>query len=108
MTTVVDAGVAAADSATDGVQFDGETLAVPERVILAPCLGVFDPCPAETVTTEGEVVAAGQTVGWLNASGRKVPVTSPFDGFLMGVLAHAGERVRAGQPVAWLRVFNTA
>jgi biotin carboxyl carrier protein len=94
-----EAGVISLDS-------DGEQLGVPERVVVAPCLGVFEPRPPETVTTEGEVVFAGQVVGMLRASGQDVPVHSPFSGFFMGLLAHAGERVREGQPVAWLRVFE--
>jgi biotin carboxyl carrier protein len=85
---------------------DGELLGVPERVIVAPCLGVFEPMPPTTVTTEGEIVEKGQTVGVLRSSGADVPVRSPFSGFLMGLMAHRGERVREGQPVAWLRVFE--
>lgn len=85
---------------------DGEVLAVPERVIVAPCRGVFEPLPPEVVTTEGEILAEGQTVGVLHASGARVEVRSPFSGFMMGVLAHPGERVREGQPIAWLRVFD--
>jgi multidrug efflux pump subunit AcrA (membrane-fusion protein) len=85
---------------------DGEQLGVPERVILAPCLGVFEPRAPETVTTEGEIVYAGQVVGILKASGEDVPVCSAFTGFFMGLLAHEGERVREGQPVAWLRAVQ--
>jgi biotin carboxyl carrier protein len=85
---------------------DGEGLGIPERVVVAPCLGVFEPLDPQVVTTEGEIVQAGQTIGVLSASGRRVEVRSPFSGFLMGLLAHRGERVREGQPVAWLRVFE--
>jgi biotin carboxyl carrier protein len=35
-------------------------------------------------------------------NGEKHPVTSPFTGELLGLLAASGERVRAYQPVAWL------
>ncbi|HEX2849102.1 MAG TPA: biotin/lipoyl-containing protein [Acidimicrobiales bacterium] len=82
----------------------GEDLMVLERVIVAPALGVFRPYPPETVTSEGEVVAAGQVVGVVEGSGTSTPVRSAFTGFLMGLLAHEGERVREGEPVAWLRV----
>jgi multidrug efflux pump subunit AcrA (membrane-fusion protein) len=86
---------------------EGELLLrVPERVIVAPCLGVFEPHEPQTVTTEGELVAEGQSVGVLQVSGERVEVRSPFAGFLMGMLAHPGERVREGQPVAWLRVLE--
>jgi biotin carboxyl carrier protein len=81
----------------------GEELRVPERVIVAPAVGVFRPLPPETVTTEGELVDEGQPVGTVSVGGEEVPVCSAFRGFLMGMLAVPGERVREGQPVAWLR-----
>lgn len=87
-------------------QQDGELLHVPERLVLAPGVGVFEPLDPEVVTTEGEIVEAGQAVGLLHSSGETVEVRSPFAGFLMGHMAHRGERVRQGQPVAWLRVFD--
>ena len=82
----------------------GEELAVLERVVVAPTLGVFTPHPPATVTTEGELVEAGQAIGVVANSGTETVVRSPFTGFLMGMLAAAGERVREGEPVAWLRV----
>ncbi len=111
----------------------GEELEVPERVILAPAVGVFQPLPAAAAGTgekdgwveplegdgavpsdgppadgrvapEGQVVTEGQVVGVVEARGQAHPVRSAFTGFLIGMLAHPGERVREGQPVAWLRV----
>ena len=100
----------------------GERLEVPERVILAPAVGVFKPLSAEEPATEegqaggdearlenggsneGQVVTEGQVVGVVEARGQAHPVRSAFSGFLIGMLAHPGERVREGQPVAWLRV----
>jgi biotin carboxyl carrier protein len=87
------------------IAIEGEELAVLERVVVAPTLGVFRPLPPEVVTTEGELVSAGQVIGLLVASGEEVPVRSPFSGYLMGMLAVEGERVREGQPVAWLRTL---
>lgn len=84
----------------------GEMLRIPERVVVAPCGGVFEPTEPETVTAEGEIVREGQTVGVLRSSGEDVPVRTPFAGFLMGMMAARGERVREGQPIAWLRVFS--
>ncbi len=85
----------------------GETLAVPERVIVAPAPGTFRPVEATEVAAEGSVdhahVEAEQVIGFVEARGHSTPVRSPFGGRLMGLLAHAGERVREGQPVAWLR-----
>ena len=82
-----------------------EELRVPERLIVAPAGGLFRPLPPETVTTEGEIVAEGQTVGVVSVSGDEVPVRSAFRGWMMGLLAVEGERVREGQPVAWLRAI---
>jgi biotin carboxyl carrier protein len=92
---------------TDGVPVQGETLAVPERVIVAPTVGVFRPLgPAEHVgvSGNGSAVAAGEAIGVVEGPGASIPVRSPFGGFLVGMLARAGERVREGQPVAWLRL----
>ena len=106
----------------------GEQLEVPERVILAPAVGVFTPLSAEeTAPVDGQVdgakvdgadedgaedrcpegaqvVTEGQVVGVVEARGQAHPVRSAFTGFLVGMLAHPGERVREGQPVAWLRI----
>jgi biotin carboxyl carrier protein len=82
----------------------GEELAVLERVVVAPSLGVFRPNEPQITTAEGELVEKGQTIGTVENSGTTTEVTSPFTGFLMGMLATAGERVREGEPVAWLRV----
>ncbi len=76
----------------------GETLAVPERVIVAPAPGTFRPVEPDEVAVE-----AGKVIGFVEGKGHSTPVKSPFGGKLMGLLAHAGERVREGQPVAWLR-----
>ena len=82
----------------------GEVLGVLERVVVAPSRGVFTPLAPGCVTTEGELVEAGQVIGTIESSGTNVAVLSPFTGFLMGMLAHEGERLREGEPVAWLRV----
>ena len=86
----------------DNVPLDGEILGVPERVIVAPAVGVFRPLsPADGDET---LIAAGQAIGVVEGPGASTPVRSPFPGALIGMLARAGERVREGQPVAWLRV----
>jgi len=93
----------------DAVPVHGEVLAVPERVIVAPAVGVFRPLGEiheidMTEAGDGTVVAAGQAIGVIEGPGSSTPVRSPFGGFLIGMLARAGERVREGQPVAWLRL----
>jgi biotin carboxyl carrier protein len=79
----------------------GEVLVVSERVVVAPAAGQFRPDDRES---GDEVVAEGQTIGYLDLPGETRAVPSPFGGCLMGMLAHPGERVREGQPLAWLRV----
>ncbi len=81
----------------------GETLAVPERVIVAPAPGTFRPVEQSDITHEA-AIAEEQVIGFVEGRGHSTPVRSPFRGLLMGLLAHAGERVREGQPVAWLRL----
>jgi biotin carboxyl carrier protein len=83
------------------MQSSGEALLVPERVIVAPAVGVFRPL---TAATDDELVAEGQSIGVVEGPGTTTPVRSPFAGELVGMLAHPGERLREGQPVAWLRV----
>jgi biotin carboxyl carrier protein len=86
------------------IDHDGEglDLLVPERVIVAPTVGVFRPAELG----EGSAVTAGQEIGTVEGPGTSTPVTSPFAGNLVGMLAHPGERLREGQPVAWLRVAH--
>ncbi len=95
----------------DAVPVPGEVLAVPERVIVAPAVGVFRPLADDTTsstcTDAGDAhrsSTAGQAIGVIEGPGSSTPVRSPFGGFLIGMLARAGERVREGQPVAWLRL----
>jgi predicted deacylase len=84
----------------------GELLDVPERMIVAPTVGVFRPHVVHGTSGPqlGDVVDAGDEIGVLEGPGTSIPVCSPFRGMLIGMLAHPGERLREGQPVAWLRV----
>lgn len=98
----------------DTLPLPGEILAVPERVIVAPTVGIFRPLdpPGEISLVDGQdsatlgdvLIAAGQAIGVIEGPGASTPVRSPFPGALVGLLARAGERVREGQPVAWLRL----
>ena len=82
-----------------------EDLHVPERLIAAPAAGVFTMLPPDVVTSEGEIVQAGQVMGSIERNAGAVNVVSHHTGFLMGLLALPGERVRDGQPLAWVRVI---
>jgi [acyl-carrier-protein] S-malonyltransferase len=81
-------------------ELTGEHIAVPERMIVAPAVGVFRPRGVEA----GATIAVGDIVGVVEGPGTREPVRSAFAGTVMGVLVHPGERLRAGQPVAWMRV----
>ncbi len=81
-------------------ELEGERVAMIERMIVAPVVGVFRPLGVET----GATVSVGEIVGVVEGPGTREPVLSAFDGVVMGVLAHSGERMRVGQPVAWMRV----
>ena len=80
----------------------GERLVVPERVIIAPTAGRFQ--PVDGGAADGADISEEQVIGYVEGHGQSVPVCSPFRGLLMGLMAHAGERVREGQPVAWMRL----
>jgi [acyl-carrier-protein] S-malonyltransferase len=100
----------------------GEHLYTSERIVVSPSAGVFRSDPALSVPGPGglrgsissggpvsSAVISDETeiavgVGALLGRVAHVEVRSPFDGRLVGFLAHNGERVTAGQPVAWLRV----
>ena len=83
------------------ILFDhGEGLLVPERMVVAPTVGVFR---AVELPADSDL-QPGQTIGLVEGPGTVTPVASPFAGRLVGVLVHPGERLREGQPVAWLRV----
>jgi biotin carboxyl carrier protein len=77
---------------------DGEVIHVPERVIVSPTSGVFQP------TDAGPRVEAGAVIGHVEVCGQEqVPVTSPFAGELMAVVALPGERVGTHDRLAWMR-----
>ena len=72
----------------------GEGLLVPERMIIAPSVGVFRPLDD---VDEGDHVDEGQTVGHLDGPGTSTPVCSPFRGQLVGH-ARAPGRTAPGGP----------
>jgi biotin carboxyl carrier protein len=82
------------------LDLEGERVAMVERMIVAPVVGVFRPLDVE----DGATVSVGEIVGVVEGPGTREPVRSAFEGVVMGFLAHAGERLREGQAVAWMRV----
>jgi biotin carboxyl carrier protein len=81
----------------------GESLAILDRVVVAPTVGRFRPVSTVPLTV-GSTVLDGQTIGFVDDFCGSTPIRSPFGGSLMGMLAVPGELVQAGQPIAWLRV----
>jgi biotin carboxyl carrier protein len=81
----------------------GETLSVPERVIVAPAVGVFHRLADDGRIQNGSRINQGDVVGTIRSLGRSTPVQSAFDGYLVAILACEGERMRPGQAVAWMR-----
>jgi biotin carboxyl carrier protein len=81
----------------------GETLSVPERLIVAPSTGVFRPLNSHGPVRD-HVIKQGDVIGALQSLGVSTPIRSPFEGRLVALLVVEGERVRPGQPVAWMRV----
>ena len=80
----------------------GEGLLVPERMIIAPSVGVFRPLDD---VDAGDHVDEGQTVGPPRRSRAPPPrCAARSAASSSGMLVHRGERLREGQPVAWLRV----
>ncbi len=82
----------------------GDSLALEERVVIAPTSGkVRLPGPHETPTA-GEYVLKGERLAAVRApDGTEIPVESRFRGWVMGFLVLDGEPVSMGEPVAWLR-----
>lgn len=73
-----------------------------ERVIVAPRTGRFRPLPPEVFTTEGEWVEPGQAIAEIAVGDDNVTVTSPFSGWMMGMLALPGQPVHAGEALFWV------
>ncbi|MEM9518084.1 MAG: hypothetical protein AAGA37_02085 [Actinomycetota bacterium] len=77
---------------------DAPSLSGPERVIVAPAAGIFEP----TVNTSGATIHRGQVIGHVRCGAERVEITSPFDGQARGTFAWPDERVRRFQPVLWM------
>jgi len=82
-----------------GEPMEGEHLDMPERMVVSPAAGIF----AVVKDLVSTVVAAGTTIGFVQAGDEAVPVQSPFAGHLVALDAVDGERLTRHQRVAWLR-----
>lgn len=73
-----------------------------ERVVVAPCSGRFHPLPPKVFTTEGEWVEPGRVLAEIHSNGERVPVTSQFRGWVMGMLALPGQPVNRSDALFWV------
>jgi biotin carboxyl carrier protein len=80
-----------------------ETTTMRERVVVAPCAGRFRSLPPDLFTTQGEWVEPGTVLGEIENGAGRVPVSSPFKGWVMGMLAIDGQPVRPGEALFWIR-----
>jgi biotin carboxyl carrier protein len=80
----------------------GEKLSIPDRLIVAPAVGVFHRLAGDDALRPGKPIGRGDVLGIIRSLGTSTVVQSSFKGSLVGIVAADGERLRAGQPVAWL------
>lgn len=79
-----------------------EKTIIRERVVVAPGAGRFYPLPAEDFSAEGEWIEEGQSLAEVVSGGRRIPVVSPFRGWVMGMLALPGQPVHQGEALFWI------
>lgn len=80
-----------------------ETVALAERLVVAPTGGRFEPQPPEIFTTEGEWVEPGQVVAVISNGPRRAEVRTAFRGWMMGMLCRPGQPVKPGDALFWIR-----
>jgi biotin carboxyl carrier protein len=80
-----------------------DVTSIRERVVIAPRSGRFHPHPPEIFTAEGEWACRGQVLGEVRNGGEATPITSAFEGWVMGMLAVPGQPVGSGDPLFWIR-----
>jgi biotin carboxyl carrier protein len=78
---------------------------LPDRIVVATSHGRIVVPLAESFTTEGEVVRAGQLLARVEATERSTDVHAPCDAWVLGYLVRDGERVSPGMPLVHLRAL---
>ena len=82
---------------------DTEPVVLPEAALVpvgAPAVGVFRASePGRPPLNEGAALKPGDSLGYVESRGRRVPVQSPAHGFLSKILAEDGRPVQYGQPL---------
>ena len=79
--------------------YEGEGTEILERVVVSPSAGVFAALPDGGPLAK----AAGAMVGMVLTTDGVFPITTPFAGLVVEVVAVDGERLERFQRVAWLR-----
>ncbi len=79
-----------------------ETTTIRERLIVSPSSGRFIALPPEDFASEGEWVEPNAVLGEISSHGRKIPVRSPFRGWVMGMLALDNQPVKEGEALFWI------
>ncbi len=89
-----------------GVEFrlsGAEPVVVPESPLVpagSPSVGIFHFAePGKNGVREGSRVTPGQTIGFVEAGGKRTPVESPAGGLISKILAEDGRPVQYGQPL---------
>lgn len=80
-----------------------ETEAISERLVVAPATGRFRALPSDDLVVSGEWVEPGTVLGVIEAHGTRVPVCSPFRGWVKGMLALENQPVKQGDALFWIR-----
>jgi len=81
------------------LDLEGERVAMVERMIVAPVVGVFRPLDVE----DGATVSVGEIVAWSKGRNRE-PVRSAFEGVVMGSSHTRANACAKAKAVAWMRV----
>jgi len=76
-----------------------------DKVVVSPAYGRIELRRPQTITTEGELVRAGDVVCEVVSSDGPVAVAAPCDGWVLDMLVCDGDRVRPGRPLVHLRAL---
>jgi biotin carboxyl carrier protein len=85
-----------------------ETEAISERLVVAPAGGRFRALPSDDLAVSGEWVEPGTVLGVIEAHGARIPVCSPFRGWVKGMLALHNQPVKQGDALFWIRGYQSS
>ena len=85
---------------SEEVHFHGETVSMPERLVVSPAWGRLRARPLR----HGQRVARGTVIGALHEGGKEIPLVCHTSAVFLSWLAVEGERVSPGRRLASLRL----